>query len=229
MTPSERNRDNPHLAEVRALTERFKAGGQRAFGAFQELANTLLTVTVMDMGSTLVLRQAPGDRRRRAVLTGRNTNAVRLRNGHYLRITLGLYLDPEADDWLKVGQSSYQYQLDEGGDRWIFRYDYLRDPAGEYEQPPDAYRHPYAHVQIRDDLEENVLAPDEALETLHFPTGRISLEAVIRCLAVQFKVPCAQEEGIWLPVLTEAETLFQAIAHRPPSGPGGAFHPDEAT
>jgi hypothetical protein len=59
----------------------------------------------------------------------------------------------------------------------------------------------------------------EALEHVHFPTGRPTLEGVIRCLIVQFGVPSHTEPEVWRPVLAESERRFLTTARQPISGP----------
>lgn len=131
-----------------------------------------------------------------------------LRDGRYLRLTVRLYVAPAAErNRLKVAHSSYQYQLDRDGDHWVFRYDYLRIP-------PDL--NPAAHVQVNGSLTENCLPPARPLSRVHFPTARVSLEAVIRLLADQFGTPCGTEPEVWRPVLSETEQAFLQIAHHPP-------------
>lgn len=76
------------------------------------------------------------------------------------------------------------------------------------------------HLQLNASLKvPNVLNDYTPLKKIHFPTSRISLEAVIRLLAEEFRVPCADEPNIWRPMLTESESLFKGIAHEAPSGP----------
>ena len=91
---------------------------------------------------------------------------------------MSLFLEGREDNTrLKVEKSVYQYQLDPDGEHWIVRYDYLRYP----EEP-----HPGAHVQIRGSLTETAVTPVRGtLERIHFPTGRVSIEAVIRMLVEQ--------------------------------------------
>jgi hypothetical protein len=130
-----------------------------------------------------------------------------LRDGRYLRLTVRLYIAPPAEQHrLKVAQSSFQYQLDREGDRWVFRYDYLRIP-------PDL--HPAAHLQINGRLAEESLQPARPLSRIHFPTSRVSLEAVIRLLADEFGTPSGTEHDVWRPVLSETERAFLQIAHYP--------------
>jgi hypothetical protein len=150
-----------------------------------------------------------------------NTRAIGVRrqplllnNGHFLRLLQSLQLDSikGAASKLRVTAAQYQYQIDPEGERWVFRYEYLRtadDP------------HPSCHLHVRGKLAEHddTLPADVALERVHFPTGRMSLEAVIRCLVEQFKVPTTESADIWRPILAESERLFDQIAHRPISGP----------
>ncbi|MGH7390441.1 MAG: hypothetical protein ACREM3_13430 [Candidatus Rokuibacteriota bacterium] len=146
------------------------------------------------------------------MVEGMRDSLVPLNDGRYLRVSVSLFLEPyEGRTRLKVEKSVYQYQLDEEGDQWVVRYDYLRTPSDP---------HPGMHVQIRGRLHEaEVLPSDATLERVHFPTGRVSIEAVIRMLVEQFRVPPNEEPRIWRPVLAESERAFQQIAHRDISGP----------
>ena len=111
---------------------------------------------------------------------------------------------------MKVRESSFQYQEDRNGERWIFRYDYLR-------RPPEGI--PGAHVQIRGSLLENCLPSGTPLERIHFPTMRVSLEAVIRLLAKEFGVRCNEDDAVWKPALDETERAFFDIQHLPVVSP----------
>src|SRR3989304_7958274 len=97
---------------------------------------------------------------------------------------------------LKVYEASYQSQEDVEGPRWISRYDYLRTP-------PDP--HPAAHLQVRGTLTENCLPAHSPLERIHFPTHRVSIEAVIRLLADQFGVRCTEGDDVWGPGMEQSE------------------------
>lgn len=203
---------NTHLAEVRSLTKAYKAGGPAAADAFRELTHLLLRLTILAPEGAVRLFSGPRARTE-FVLGGwrGHHDPLPLTDGRYLRLTVRLYIAPPSEgNRLKVAFSSYQYQLDREGDRWVFRYDYLRSP-------PDA--HPAAHVQVRGTLVEDCLSEDTSLERVHFPTARVSLEAVIRLLAEQFGTPCHREPELWRPVLAETERAFVEIAHRPLGGP----------
>lgn len=200
------------LAEVRELTNRYKAGRQDAFDAFRELASRLLHLTVLYPGGGVRLASGPRGPETLALGGwGGPDDPLPLNDGRSLRLSVVLYLEPFQDGHrLKVEESSYQYQMDRGGERWIFRYDYLRHPPSP---------HPAAHLQVRGELAEHCLPERTPLERIHFPTGRVSLEAIIRLLADQFDVPCNRPAELWRPVLAESEGAFLEIAHRPLSGP----------
>lgn len=192
---------------ARELTRRYMAGGQPAFQAFQQLAALLLELTVLRPGGMVRLTYGPSGRDRAALGGAAGpTDPLLLNDGRLLRLSMSLYLDTEDErgPLLKVSKSSCQYQADLKGERWIVRYDYLREPG------PDP--HPLAHLQIRGALtESDVPVYRGPLEHVHFPTGRISLESVLRLLAEQFGVPCNEDAATWRPVLAEAERTFLEI------------------
>lgn len=131
--------------------------------------------------------------------------------GEVYKLVIEPYVDPLAGQRLKVEKSVFQYQVDQPGDRWITRYEYIRTPAD---------RHPGMHLHVRGELlEPDVLPRSRPLERIHFPTDRVSCEAVIRLLVDQFNVPTREEATIWRPVFALTEEAFTRIAHRSPSGP----------
>ncbi len=134
---------------------------------------------------------------------------LNLNDGRCLRLTITLFFEEhKSERRLRVFESSFQYQTDAGNE--IFRYDYLRNPRTH---------HPASHLQIHGRLNEKTVPRSHFLEKIHFPTGRISLEAVIRLLAEEFQVHCRAPKKVWEPVLAESERLFREIPHRPLSGP----------
>jgi hypothetical protein len=197
------------LARVRDLTARYMRGDNRSFEAFRELADLLLRTTVMKPHGGLRLVSVPGASGR--VLTGFGAapiEPVPLNDGRFLRLAVGLSIFATDDGpRLKVVESSYQYQVGSEKNEWLCRYDYLGEPRDE---------HPQAHMQVNAKL----IAPVEHdLHNIHFPTGRVPLEAVIRMLAEQFNVPTVEPRDRWRPILAASERAFQEIAHRPLSGP----------
>jgi hypothetical protein len=144
--------------------------------------------------------------------SGGTTDPVRLNDDGYLRLSVSLALvdDPDHGRRLKTLQSSYQYQHDREGKRWIWRYDYLREPG------VDPY--PQAHLQVNGTEVSGV--DDKDLPDIHFPTGRVAIEGIARLLADQYGVKCNCEPEVWRPALATAEKAFLEIAHRPLSGPG---------
>lgn len=201
------------LGKVRALAEGFKAGDNDSAGSFRDLASLLFSLTVGAPGCSPRLTYRKDDRRH-AVLGGMAGphDPLRLRNGHFLKIVVALHLtETEHGPRLKVRDSSYQYQLDQLGTDWVFRYDYERTPIGH---------HPAAHMHVRGSLSaSDALAEGHPLERVHFPTQRASFEAILRLLIEQFRIEAASPAEIWRPVLAAAEGLFAEIAHQPLSGP----------
>lgn len=201
------------LERVRRDTAGWKKGGPSAFNSIQSLFQLILQNTVMANDGSV--RFARGPRRGRQVLGGWGgpTDPVPLTNGNYLRVMLDCYidLDDPRGPFVKINESSFQYQLDREGLRWVFRYEYQRNPQN---------LHPAAHLHIRGDLTESgVLPPDRALEKLHFATHRVGIEAVVRVLIEQFSVPARTEPSLWRPVLAASEQAFLEVAHAVPSGP----------
>lgn len=200
------------LGRIRELTRQYRSGTPESFAAFRELVQLLLQVTVLS--GTVGVRLTGGPRGDRRIVEGAavaDQSVARLNDGLYLRLSIVLYREPHEGGYrLKVEQASYQYQLDETGDRWVFRYDYRREPADQ---------HPATHLQVRGWLAEHVSPYRGVLDRVHFPAGRMSIEAVIRLLIEQFAVATNTAPEVWRPVLAESELSFEEIAHRPVSGP----------
>jgi hypothetical protein len=140
-----------------------------------------------------------------------NHGALVLNDNRYLRLTISLYFEQVSEGRrLKTSSSSFQYQEDTAGDRWIVRDDYLRQPKNP---------HPGDHLQIRGQLTEYCLPAHRTLERVHFPTMRVSLEAVIRLLVDQLVVKCNERVKVWRRILATSEAGFLNIDHRSLSGP----------
>jgi hypothetical protein len=197
------------LGEVRDLNQILRAGGPDTFDAYRRLVGLLLRSTVMHEHGAIKLARSNDPSRYK--LGGRTPlDPVPLTNGHFLRLHTSLYLAPEPPHHLKTEVSSYQYQLDQRGDEWIFRYDYSRIQQGA---------HPPAHLQIRGELTERSHVEAPEVEHIHFATGRVSLEAVIRTLIEEFHVPAQTDPSFWRPILALSEQDFLDVVHQPLSGP----------
>ena len=199
---------------VRDLARRYLAGTPDAFLAVRELLDYLLRITIMAEQETVRITVAANPNTR---VIGVRRQPLLLRNGHYLRLTVTLSLDDTPDKEpkrrLRVYSSSYQYQADQDGERWIVRYD--------YERVPDSV-HPCSHVHVRATLPpdcQESLPKGATLERIHIPTGRVSIEAVIRMLVEQFGIKTNCPSEVWRPILAESEEEFERIAHRHRSGP----------
>lgn len=197
------------LGHVRDLVTQFKDGGPEAPAAFHEFTSLVFGRTILDTTSTIVMQYGPRGRDA-FVVGGRGNGPLRLRNGHFLEVAMSLFQDPATRFW-KVEESRFQYQVDEAGSRWMFRDEYARAPRNVY---------PAAHLHVRGTAREPFRSDgNTALDRLHFPTGRVSLEAIVRLLVESFDVPCDEWEIKWRRVLAESERTFLDMAHHPPSGP----------
>lgn len=206
-------------AKARELTRQYMAGNTQSFDSFRDLVQLLLGVTVLADNQYVVLRQGVDPATRALGGAGGPISPVQLRNRRWLRIAMTLRLVPQASgpSRLKIEQTSLQYQCDEGGQQEVFRYDYLRH---------DSSGHPAAHINVHGSLDRSdVLEQGKTLSRIHFPTARVSLEAVLRLLVVDFGVPTARSRDVWEPVLAESEQEFQRIAHQPPP-PGSPIAPE---
>jgi len=193
------------LGDIRHLSTRYKSGDSRAFDAFRDLVSLILHSTVLHSNSAARLSYGEGSD---LVLGGWNgpTDPLGLTDGNFLRLSIALYReDTPQGPRVKVRASSFQYQRDPDGERWIFRYDYLRNPPERY---------PACHLQVRGTLIET-----GDVQRVHFPTHRVSLEAVIRLLIEEFNVPPRTPPEFWRPLLAESEAIFLDIAHQSLSGP----------
>lgn len=130
-----------------------------------------------------------------------------LTNGHFLRVSIKLFREPyNGGHRLKVEASSYQYQSDDMGKHWIFRYDYVRDNPNN--------PHPESHLHVQGDLHaDGALPKGKPLGRVHFPSRRMPIEAVIRLLIREFGVPARTKDEFWEPLLAESEDPFREIAH----------------
>lgn len=214
MTPPSRRRDFASTVDsIRQASRACRAGGPGAFDGFRDLVNYLFCLTVGHEKAGIRLSQATGRHAKSRMLTGghdpKGQPVVKLMNGHYLQLIVSLYMDPDRrDQYLRTSMSLFQYQLDEAGDDWIFRYEYRREPdPGEPK--------PVGHLHVRGSLlSGSVLVKKQLLEHVHFPCGRPTIESVIRLLADDFHVPASAPDGLWRPALAESERDFLDVAHK---------------
>ncbi len=188
-----------------------RAGGKRAFRHFRELVSELLCITVASSDASVWMPKPKAGLPVRSDLFGGHgpgDSLVKLNNGAYLRLIIGLFLKNEGHDrYLRVSVSTYQYQLDEAGDDWVFRYEYRRDRRAQDTRPT-------GHLHVRGDLRSDSLPPKQTLERVHFACGRPTLESVIAVLADEFGVQTNAPDSVWRPLLRETEQTFLTVAHR---------------
>ena len=196
---------------MNAYSKALRSGDSSALSAWRDLANLLLHTTVAEpqFAVRLTWQSAARDR---AFLESGSGKAVQLLDGRWLRIWQSLAIRNDGSGpRVKVLSSSYQFQADADGREWFFRYDYERSPQNQY---------PGAHLQINGVQCPGAWAPEtKPLGRVHFPTRRISLEAVLRLLIEDFGVEPVRETATWRAVLVASEEQFDEIATRPSPGP----------
>ena len=127
---------------------------------------------------------------------------MRLKNGRYLFLYQRLGLRHE-ERYLTTVEYQYTYQETPDPEGWIFRYEYQREP-------PAGYQYPRAHLHINAD--PGSYPGNKPFPKLHIPTGRVTIEAVVRHLLDEHSIPCISPH--WQDVLAETEADFAAIQRR---------------
>jgi hypothetical protein len=211
MTPSSQPRDwNSTSTSIRSANAGLRSGGKDGFDHFRDLVSFLFCMTIGHKNASVCLTGRTGGKRDVAQLEGRHGGQplIRLTNDYFLRFVMALYIDPR-DNHMRTSISDFQYQKDEQGREWVFRYEYKRDrPASEAK--------PSAHLHLRSTLTAtNVLDRRKPFHKVHFPCGRPTIESTIRLLIDDFGVASDAPEEIWRPILGESEDGFLAVAHKP--------------
>lgn len=197
------------LADIREFIRLFKNGDRdESVEGFRCLLDRVLRLTILDDRSYVrtVTNREDADSPR--ILAGPDgvEDPLLLNNGYYLRLIVDVAWDGTR---LQVAESTFQYQVDQAGSNWLFRYDFLRNRPNEK---------PEAHLHISGKLDESFELPENrwTLKDVHFPTAkRVSVESVIRLLADDFQIPCNNQdeldlgddkkEHLWRAVLRESE------------------------
>jgi hypothetical protein len=126
-----------------------------------------------------------------AILNRRNGQVLKLELAHRYTVTEGDY---ERGPW-KVSTVEYIYEVADESDEPIARFHWHSVSA----QPGDEVRWPHVHVH-----------GDRAaltLHKLHLPTGRVSIESVVRFLIDDFDVVPVRAN--WDAILREREEAFK--------------------
>jgi len=109
--------------------------------------------------------------------------------------------DGDRGPW-KVTTRQYNFELERGGKR-LFAFHW-------HPQPPNPYTTPHLHLSKQPD------ACSPALALLHVPTGRVSVEEVIR-LAIEVGVKPRRDD--YDKVLSETQALYEQYRTWGGSGP----------
>ncbi len=121
---------------------------------------------------------------------------IRLRGDHPIEFRLihGYNITQDEDGWaVHTTSYSYDFQLDNGREVVVYHFD--PRPRSKVKTP---------HLQARG------LIDPLPLSKAHFPTGRVSIEEVIRFAITDLGVRPRHENGIWQTHLAETEKEFFA-------------------
>ncbi len=209
MTPSSRQPNYESTAEaIRVANGTLRSGGEGTFESFRELVSRLFCLTVGHKKASVHLRRLKdGSRAELEGGYGEAPAVIRLTNDCFLRLVVALYLDPR-DQYLRTSLSCFQYQTDEAGEDWVFRYEYNRTRNADEVKPT-------GHLHVRSALvSETALDNKRPFARVHFPCGRPTIESTIRLLIDDFGVPPDAPEEVWRPVLAESERSFLDVAHK---------------
>jgi len=180
------------------------------------LLSLIFSLTVMRISQGHIQRQhGVEDERETIAPLGWPAKPLPLNGDTYLRFGIALYLGETqkapGKRVLKIANESFALLLADDEDSWVFRYEYEREPTG---------RHPRAHFHVRAELLKPVgsaLHKGRTLEGVRFPTGRVSVPAILNLLAEEFEIPTNEARETWRPALMQVESDFQEIAHQPTS------------
>ncbi|MEO8425281.1 MAG: hypothetical protein ABI595_15395, partial [Actinomycetota bacterium] len=137
-------------------------------------------LTVMADTDSIRIHRLEGDTVKRVLAPIQGPHVpLRLTNGAFLRFNVNAYLGETSKapgkPVLKVADEAFQYQLDQHGQEWVFRYEYVRDPIDS--------RHPPAHFHVRADLkrETEILGPGILWSVCTFLRGEFRCQQSSAC------------------------------------------------
>lgn len=107
------------------------------------------------------------------------------------------------EKFLTTAEYRYTYETSQTRDDWIFRYEYLREPG-------DDYPYPLAHAHFNGTPEK--YAGGKSFPALHLPTGRVTVEDVLRHLVVEHEIGPISDS--WEQTLKETKESFEEIQRK---------------
>ncbi len=178
---------------------------QRNARAYTDYLSTLVTRTICPHEPLICTFVR--DSTDQALISFRSRTAT-LGNGCLVRIFQRIGQNREYKDKVTTLQYSYALALGEDVDnQWIVRYDY--DPE---EGANPTYQYPIAHMHVNatsTHYEEYAARHDNrSFEDIHLPTRRLSVEAFIELLIVQFHAPCSMNKPDAIKFLRESWEIF---------------------
>lgn len=209
---------NETLTSARNYIKEMYSGGDEAPAYFKEFAQLLLSKTIMDSkshvciygGNTNDITLISGPRRRpdeqEEAIKGRDIyHPLKLNDGNFLYLFFENFIDRNENNWLKTNISKMAYQLDSGGHKQLFRFDYNRLVKTRY-----ASSHVHVYGSWRDGAKEAITNLKD-MHKIHFPVVRPTIEGLIRILVDDFGVKTNTERDEWEPVLEATEKEFKEV------------------
>lgn len=207
------------LSQAVELQKETLAGGPNAVYIFRELLMLLLSKTVLDSKSFLVVHSssvpdsfviAPHRRTDEQFFAAADGSEVyqslKLRNGYFLDLRYSLFRDKE-DDFLKIESSRMVYQSDDLGLDQFFRIEMARVPDNHY---------PQSHLHVNGNWKDGKAARPKDMERVHFPIARPTIESLIRLLVYDFEIGSHTAPEVFEPVLQACEKEFFNVARLTP-------------
>lgn len=127
---------------------------------------------------------------------------LRLENDNYLLIFQRLCLRREQK-FLTTREYRYVYQSSESPNDWIFRFEYEREPEGD---------NPYPRAHIHLNACPTTYSGAKEFDKLHLPTGRVTLEDILRHLVIEHAVQPVSPN--WEQKLKQTEAAFREIQRK---------------
>ena len=178
------------------------------FKAFTKHLNGLLHATVCDASLTSIIHAHP-TRAQMCFRQGGSPTAAKLHSGGwymFLGQTLGTVKKPGKTPQLRTLAYSYRIQRGPGqDDPYLFRYEYVSREL-------DKFLHPRHHCHISSQLRIPGKKKLLDLDKVHFPTGWVTIEELIRFLIHSLKV--RSRRAGWDVMLKNSEEEFRKWTER---------------
>lgn len=130
------------------------------------------------------------------------------RPGIYHEYEIVIETDPTRGDWARVTTRSYEYYLHDSQGAELLAFHWA--PGPDFPGPDHPHLHVTAPLTIATNRDGDTRM--RRLDRMHIPTGRISLESVIRLLIDEFSIEPLSPN--WSQRLANTEAIFRSTRTR---------------